>query len=68
MIVNEIYSNNEIINIETYLYKNKIKDIKEYLAPTGKYIESSILYKNMIEAIQLFKYHYLQNSTVYIFI
>ena len=66
MLVNEIYSNNEVINIETYLYKNKIKNIKEYLTPTGKYIENSMLYKNMIEAIQLFKYHYLQNSTVYI--
>lgn len=65
MQVNELYGN-EPITIESYLAKCGVEDTKEYLNPTGKYIENSMLYKNMIEAIQLFKYHYLQNSTVYI--
>lgn len=65
MQVNELYGN-ESITVESYLEKCGVEDTKEYLNPTGKYIENSMLYKNMIEAIQLFKYHYLQNSTVYI--
>ena len=66
MQINKLYNNNEQINIKTYLQKCGIEDIEEYLNPTGKYIENPFLYKNMIEGIQLFKYHYLQNSTVYI--
>ena len=65
MKVNELYGN-EPITVESYLEKCGVEDTKEYLNPTGKYIDEPMLYKNMIEAIQLFKYHYLQNSTVYI--
>ncbi len=65
MQVNELYGN-EPITIESYLEKCGVRDTKEYLNPTGKYIENPMLYKNMLEAVQLFKYHYLQNSTVYI--
>lgn len=65
MIVNELYKK-EFVDIESYLEKCGVEDTKEYLNPTGKYIDEPMVYKNMTEAVQLFKYHYLQNSTVYI--
>lgn len=66
MNIKEIYTEPEIISIESYLNKNGITDIQEYFNPTDKYLESPMKYKNMLEGVQLFKYHYLQNSTVYI--
>lgn len=66
MNIKELYNKSEIINIESYLNKHGIKDTNEYFNPTNKYLEYPMKYKNMLEAVQLFKYHYLQNSIVYI--
>lgn len=52
--------------IEEYLNAHGISDTAEYLKPTGKYIESPLLYDNMKEGVQAFKYHYLQKDKVYI--
>ena len=52
--------------IDDYLNAHGISDTKEYLNPTGKYIESPLLYVNMKEGVQAFKYHYLQKDKVYI--
>src|SRR5574344_2302211 len=52
--------------IEEYLNAHGISDTVEYLKPTGKYIESPLLYDNMKEGVQAFKYHYLQKDKVYI--
>ena len=66
MKINPIFQLNEDITIENYLSKCGVSDVEEYLNPNGKYIEEPMLYENMIEAVQLFKYHYLQKSPTFI--
>lgn len=66
MNIKELYNESEIISIESYLNKHGITDIQEYFNPTDKYLESPMKYKNMLEGVQLFKYHYLKESIVYI--
>ena len=39
MNIKELYDKNEQINIETYLSKCGVKDIEEYLNPSGKYLD-----------------------------
>ena len=62
MNITNLYEDNEDITLQSYLNKYGITDIKEYLNPTGKYIESPYLYKNMIEAVNEIKYWKLQDS------
>ncbi len=64
--VNSLFNRVEDISIESYLALNGITDIDEYLKPTGKYLESPMLYDNIVEAVQAFKYHYLQLDKAYI--
>ena len=67
MVINNLYKNGEEISIASYLNKFGIEDIDEFINPTGKYIESPNLYNNMREAVQCFRWYYLdQDSTVYI--
>ena len=67
MVINNLYDNNEKLSITNYLNKFGIEDIEEFINPTGKYIESPFLYNNMIEAVQCFRWYYLDPaSTVYI--
>lgn len=66
MKINNILNKDEKINIKSYLSKFGIIDIDEYLNPTGKYIDFPLNFLNMSEAIELFKYHYLQKNKVFI--
>ena len=60
------FNNSEFISFDAYLSQYGIADKKEFLKPTGKYLDSCYAYSNMNEAVQMIKYHYLQNNTVYI--
>lgn len=60
------FNNTEFMSFDMYLARHNIIDKKEFLKPTGKYLDSCYAYSNMNEAVQLIKYHYLQNNTVYI--
>ncbi len=60
------FDNAEFISFDAYLAQYNITDKKEFLKPTGKYLDSCYAYSNMNEAVQMIKYHYLQNNTVYI--
>ena len=60
------FDNAKFISFDTYLARHNIIDKKEFLKPTGKYLDSCYAYSNMNEAVQMIKYHYLQNNTVYI--
>ena len=66
MKIKTLTDSKEIIQIDEYLKLNGVEDIYEYLHPTNKYIESPYLHTNMVEAVQLFKYHYLNKDLVYI--
>ena len=60
------FDNAKFISFDTYLARHNIIDKKEFLKPTGKYLDSCYAYSNMNEVVQMIKYHYLQNNTVYI--
>lgn len=60
------FDNTECMSFDAYLARHNIIDKKEFLKPTGKYLDSCYAYSNMNEAVQMIKYHYLQNNTVYI--
>ena len=57
MKINNLFKENEQINIDSILNKYNIIDIQEFLNPSGKYLESPMLYDNMSEAINITKYH-----------
>lgn len=66
MNVKTLYQKNEQISLESYLNKHGIEDIEEYLYPTGKYLDNCLEYINIREAVQNFKWHYLQKDSAYI--
>lgn len=66
MNVKTLYKKDEQISLESYLIKHGIEDINEYLLPTGKYLDNCLSYINMREAVQNFKWHYLQEDPCYI--
>lgn len=66
MNIKTLYSKDEQITLESYLNKHHITDIEEYLLPTGKYLDNCLSYENMQEAVQNFKWHYLQKDPTYI--
>ena len=66
MNISPQFNNSEFISFDAYLARYGIIDKKEFLRPTGKYLDSCYAYSNMNEAVQMIKYHYLQNNTVYI--
>lgn len=47
MVVNNLFNQNEEITIDSYLKKQGVEDIEEYLKPTGKYIEPIYNYDNI---------------------
>ena len=55
MKINEIYSKYEAISLDTYLNKCGVKDIEEFLNPTGKYLDDCFDYYNMNKAVEMFK-------------
>lgn len=66
MNVKTLYKKDEEITLKSYLNKHNITDIDEYLLPTGKYLDNCLSYENMREAVQNFKWHYLQKDPAYI--
>lgn len=66
MNVKTLYQKDEQISLESYLNKHGIDDIEEYLYPTGKYLDNCLTYINIKEAVQNFKWHYLQEDSTYI--
>lgn len=65
MQLNELYSN-EPITIESYLEKCGVEDTKEYLNPTGKYIDEWWKYEDIPYACQEIEYWSKLDSTVFI--
>lgn len=65
MQVNELYGN-ESITVESYLEKCGVEDTKEYLNPTGKYIDEWWKYKDIPYACQEIEYWSKLDSTVFI--
>ena len=65
MQVNELYGN-EPITVESYLEKCGVKDTKEYLNPTGKYIDEWWKYEDIPYACQEIEYWSKLESTVFI--
>ena len=47
MKIKPLFTQDEDITIHTLLEKYGIDDVEEYLKPTGKYLESSLLYDNI---------------------
>lgn len=66
MVIKEMYKKNEPIDINSYLLKCGVKDIDEFINPSGKYLDFCHNYYNMLDAVQMFKYHYLQDDGAYI--
>ena len=62
MIINNLYNKDEEITIESYLLKNNINDISEFINPTGKYIDNYSSYNNMDKAVKELKKHYENNE------
>lgn len=65
MQVNELYGN-EPITVESYLTKCGVKDVEEYLNPTGKYIDDWWKYEDIPYACQEIEYWSKLDSTVFI--
>ena len=66
MKVNALTDSKDIIQVDEYLKLYGVEDIDEYLHPTNKYIENPLQHTNMLEAVQTYKYHYLNNDDMYI--
>lgn len=66
MKINELYKSASDITIESYLYKLGVVDTQNYLNPDGKYFDTPRIYNNMKDGVELLKYHYLQQSDIYI--
>lgn len=56
MNIKEIYNKNEPINFNNYLEKCGVKDIQEFISPSGKYIDDYKLYKDIPYAIKELEY------------
>lgn len=65
MQVNELYGN-EPITVESYLEKCGVEDAKEYLNPTGKYIDEWWKYEDIPYVCQEIEYWSKLESTVFI--
>lgn len=53
--------------LNNYLELNGVKDVEDFLEPSGRSLESCFVYINMKEAVQTLKYIYLkENSLIYI--
>ena len=55
MKIKELYNKNEEITLNSYLTKCGVKDVNEFLNPTGKYLDDCFAYHNMDKAIEMFK-------------
>ena len=66
MNIKTLTDSDRIVQPNNYLELCGIKDIDEYVNPTNKYVENPLQHINMLEAVQLFKYHYLNKDKAYI--
>ena len=57
MKIRQLYKKNEAINLESYLTKCGVKDVEEFLNPTGKYLDNYYDYYNMLDAVEMFSRH-----------
>ena len=64
MKIKQLYKENEAINLDSYLTKCGIKDIEEFLEPTGKYLDNFSDYYNMNKAVEMFKRHIGENTYI----
>lgn len=64
MNIETLFEDSSEITLESYLKKKGVKDIESYLNPTGKYVESPLLFVGMREAVQELKYHYLMEDNL----
>lgn len=64
MKIKQLYTENEAINLESYLNKCGVRDIEEFLNPTGKYLDNYYDYYNMLDAVEMFNKHI--NDATYI--
>ena len=55
MKINELYDKDEDITLNSYLTKCGVKDISEFIEPTGKYLDDCFAYHNMDKAVEMFK-------------
>lgn len=55
MKFHELYKENEEITLNSYLIKNGVKDVEEFLSPIGKYLDNYFDYYNINDAIEMFK-------------
>ena len=46
MKIKQLYKKDEAINLDSYLTKCGVKDIEEFLEPTGKYLDNFSDYYN----------------------
>ena len=57
MKIKQLYKKNEAISLDSYLTKCGVKDIEEFLNPTGKYLDNYYDYYNMLDAVEMFSRH-----------
>lgn len=67
MEIRDLYEEKEQVDFESYLKKCGIKDVEEYVNPSGKYIDDFRLYTDMRYAVQEMKYcTFYDDSTIFI--
>ena len=57
MKIIELYNDNEVIDLNSYLTKCGVKDVEEFINPTGKYLDNYYDYYNMLDAVEMFVRH-----------
>lgn len=63
MKVKSLFNNVDDISIDNYLKIKGVEDVEEYLTPTNKYMEQYLDYCNILDAVQILKYHHLSTWT-----
>ena len=64
MKIKQLYKKNEAIDLNSYLTKCGVKDINEFIEPTGKYLDNFSDYYNMDKAVEMFKRHIGENTYI----
>lgn len=53
MKTKSLFKSHEKITLESYLEKCGVSDIEEFLNPSGKYLEDSVIYNNIEKAVEI---------------
>lgn len=64
MKIHELYKDDEKIDLYSYLNKFHIQDIKEFLKPTGKYLDNCFDYYNMDKACEMYIKHFTDDAYI----